>query len=368
MKCVSGKLFTEKKFLYGRLWIEQGLIKKLEPCEADELTEKEKNTKVLPGLVDLHSHGANGIDVCNATEVELCKLAKFEKANGVTSYFPATMTLGKESLLKACGKIAKASEETGVVKGIYLEGPFVSKEKCGSQNPAFAIKPDMKLLEELNLEAKGLISFVTLAAELEGAKEFIKEAGGKYRLTLGHSKADYELAKEAFELGIDQVTHLYNAMDTPNHRAPGIPFAALEKESVMVELIGDGLHVHPAYVRAAFKSFGEDRIILISDSTSAAGAENKDCWLGDKKILKADGLARLEDGIIAGSASTLFDCLKTCIAMGIEEKAAITAATLTPARAAGIDSFTGSLEIGKRADLLIVSDDYEILEVLENGN
>ncbi len=367
MRTIKGFVFTKDRcFKPGSVTIDSGVIVSVSCCAETGLSEDERNTLILPGLIDIHMHGAAGTDVCNASCTELLKLAEYEVNHGVTSFFPTTMTLPAEKLETICKTIAGALEICPAIKGINLEGPFVSEKKCGAQNRENAVLPDSLLLNRLNAAGKGRIRFVTVAPELKGAMDFIAGNAGKYVVSVGHSDADYDTASKSFELGARQVTHLYNAMTPFLHRNPGIPGAAFDNENVMAELIADGEHVHPSVVRNTFKAIGADRIILISDSTEGTGEPAGEYILGGQKIIHTGSVAKLPDGTIAGSVSTLYDCLVSAVKMGIPAEDAIVAATISPARAAGLDSEYGTLEPGKKADILVTDKSFEIREVLLN--
>ena len=364
MRTIKGFVFSKDRcFEPGSVTFDSGVIVSVETFPKQELSAEEQDTLILPGLVDIHMHGAVGIDVCSASENELRKLAEYEKSRGITSFFPTTMTLPSKRLESICKTIADASRKCEAIKGINLEGPFVSHGRCGAQNAEYAVNPDTGLMLGLNDAGQGKIRFVTFAPELPGAERFVTENAGKFVLSAGHSDADYETASKAFALGVKHVTHLYNAMTPFAHRNPGIPGAAFDNENVEVELISDGEHVHPSVVRNTFKSFGADRIILISDSTAATGEACGEYYLGGRKIINNGSVAKLLDGTIAGSVSTLYDCLVSAVKMGIPGEDAIVAATFNPARAAGIDSVCGSLEPGKNADILVTDKRYVIREV-----
>lgn len=367
MRTIKGYVFTKDRcFEPGAVTFDSGIIVSVEKCTENGLSKEERNTLVLPGLIDIHMHGASGIEVCSADCGELEKLAKFEVQHGVTSFFPTTMTLPADKLESICKTIAEASEKCSSIKGINLEGPFISETKCGAQNRENAVNPDSELLNRLNTAGKGKIRFVTVAPELKGASGFIAENAGKYVVSVGHSAADYDTAAHAFALGARQVTHLYNAMTPYLHRNPGIPGAAFDNEKVMAELIADGEHVHPSVVRNTFKTIGADRIILVSDSTEGTGEPEGEYILGGQKIIHTGSVAKLPNGTIAGSVSTLYDCLVSAVKMGIPAEDAIVAATIGPARAAGIDSEYGTLEPGKKADILVTDKSFGIREVLLN--
>ena len=205
---------------------------------------------------------------------------------------------------------------------------------------------------------------VTLAPNMEGAEEFIKEMHEEVCISLGHTAADYDCASGAMKLGAHHVTHLYNAMQPFGHRAPGLIGAAMDDPECMVELICDGYHIHPSAIRAAFRLFGPERVILISDSMRATGMENGTYELGGQEVTVKDRKAVLKDGTLAGSATNLYGCMCKAIEFGIPLEQAIMAATANPARSIGIFDRVGSIRIGKQADLLLVSENLELKRVI----
>jgi N-acetylglucosamine-6-phosphate deacetylase len=264
------------------------------------------------------------------------------------------MTLKEPELTKAMQVIRdfRRPEDGAKAAGVNLEGPFVSYEKRGAQNPDNIALPDIGMLERLNEASGGLVRLITLAPELEGAMDFIRQAARICTVSLGHSAADYETAVKAYGAGASHTTHLFNAMPSIHHRKPGVIGAASECENVVAELICDGLHVHPSSVRMAFKLF-PGRICLISDSLRCCGMPDGEYELGGQQVFLSGGVARLADGTIAGAASDLYRDMLNAIAFGIPREEAITAATIRPAREIGRADEIGSIEAGKLADFVV---------------
>ncbi len=432
MKSVTnlrGMIFTKDcVFEPGELVIEDGIIKEVRTCEYEALVQKEQERYLIPGLVDVHLHGAVGYDFCDGTKEALQAIAAYENEHGITTICPATMSLPVtelEQILTAATEWKKeqAWENSAVcengdraeerilaqnLRGIHLEGPFIAKEKKGAQKEEYIIPFDKDVLLGLQDKSDGLIKLVTIAPEIEWAMEGVKDLKEAFRFSIGHTMADYETACKAFEAGADHVTHLYNAMRTGTHREPSVPEAAADYGNVYVELICDGVHVHPSVVRNAFRIYGDDRIVLISDSMRATGMETnvasdnmaksnetdavsndmaksnendavsndmaksneteKDIFtLGGQRVTVNGKLATLEDGTIAGSVSNLYDCMKKAIDMGIPKESAIKAATINPARSIGVDGEVGSIEAYKRADILIVDEELRLETVIIGG-
>lgn len=330
----------------------------------DEIIDAE-GLRVIPGLVDVHTHGSFGHDFCDADREGLKVIAEYLYKNGITAFCPTSMTLGFDRL-KSIFATAKNGFGEGCadIIGINMEGPFIAESKKGAQEAQYIKAPDYDFFKELNEGCGGIIRLVTVAPEADGAAEFIAAVKDTVNVSLGHTEADYETAAAAFAAGADHVTHLYNAMPPFTHRAPGVIGAAYDAKDCMAELICDGIHIHPSAVRAAFKLFGAERIVLISDSTMATGMENGEYTLGGQKIFVQDGRATLSDGTIAGSATNLYECMKKAISFGISPEAAIRAASANPAQSIGMYDSVGSISAGKRAHMLLVDDNYELVRVL----
>lgn len=323
----------------------------------------------IPGLIDIHFHGCAGHDFGEASEQAISAMARYQAENGVCAICPATMT-APEQQLAAMMRAAAAyrTERCGAaLEGIYLEGPFLAETRRGAQNGAYLQNPDADLFRRLQEEAQGLIRLCALAPELPGGLDMIEQLVGEVRLSLAHTEADYDTACEAFRRGAREVTHLFNAMPPMTHREPGLIGAALDNDEVGIELIADGVHVHPAAVRAAFRLF-ESRIILISDSMSAAGLGDGDYTLGGQDVTVRDGRATLRGGSsLAESTANLFECLQRVVKMGIPLGEAVRSASTNPARAIGIEHDYGTLEPGKLANILLLDDDLNLNTVILRG-
>ena len=362
----GGKVFQEDgSFLEQALYInDHRLVDKAEYQDDEKVIDAE-GLLVLPGLVDIHSHGAAGEDFSDGNPEGLKKILQYEKRCGITSYCPTSMTFPKERLRQIFASIKGAqTEEEAKVVGINMEGPFLDPAKKGAHVEKWIAAPDVAFVRELNQDADGLVRLVTLAPNMDGAEEFIKEMHEEVCISLGHTAADYDCASRAMKLGAHHVTHLYNAMQPFGHRAPGLIGAAMDDPECMVELICDGYHIHPSAIRAAFRLFGPERVILISDSMRATGMENGTYELGGQEVTVKDRKAVLKDGTLAGSATNLYGCMCKAIEFGIPLEQAIMAATANPARSIGIFDRVGSIRIGKQADLLLVSENLELKRVI----
>lgn len=362
----GGKVFQEDgSFLEQALYInDHRLVDKAEYQDDEKVIDAE-GLLVLPGLVDIHSHGAAGEDFSDGNPEGLKKILRYERSCGITSYCPTSMTFPKERLRQIFASIKGAQTEEGAkVVGINMEGPFLDPAKKGAHVEKWIAAPDVAFVRELNQDVDGLVRLVTLAPNMDGAEEFIKEMHEEVCISLGHTAADYDCASRAMKLGAHHVTHLYNAMQPFGHRAPGLIGAAMDDPECMVELICDGYHIHPSAIRAAFRLFGPERVILISDSMRATGMENGTYELGGQEVTVKDRKAVLKDGTLAGSATNLYGCMCKAVEFGIPLEQAIMAATANPARSIGIFDRVGSIRIGKQADLLLASENLELKRVI----
>lgn len=360
---------------------------------------------ILPGLVDIHTHGALGLDFSTASEEELTTLLEFYATHGTTTVLATTMTDSVDNISAACRRISAysaASDYSGNISvfstasdysedisafctahiaGINLEGPFLSEAKRGAHDilQLRDATEDEFALYEAASQAPGfdsdLIRLITIAPEREGALDFISRHAEI--CSLGHTACSYDTALEAFRLGVSHVTHLFNAMPEPGHRAPGLVGAAFDAGSsfnscdaphrgICCELICDGLHVHPSAIRTSFKCL-PGQIALISDSIRPTGLEDGSYIAGGLHVQKTGEELRLEDGTLAGSGITLLEGLRRCISFGIDEKAAIHAATDIPAVSVGIDNICGKLLPGRCADLLVTDSNYALQAVFLRG-
>ena len=371
----NGKIFTEKgEFREGAVVIEDGKIKEvlLENQLLDISTEEVIDASgmyVIPGFVDIHLHGCVGYDFCDGTKEAFDAITAYELNNGITSISPATMTLAREELTRIFTEVGKYKNVTGsTIRGITMEGPFVSYAKKGAQNGAYIHKPDVAFYEEMQSLCGNLIKQVAVAPEEDEDGTFIKKVSQETVISVAHTIADFDTAKKAFENGASHVTHMFNAMPPFVHRDPSVVGAAFDAKHVFVELICDGVHIHPSMVRAMFALFGSERICMISDSMMATGMEDGAYSLGGQAVNVVGKKATLADGTIAGSASNLYDCLKTVVLeMDVPLESAVIATTLTPAKSLGFDKECGSIEVGKVADIVLLDNALSIRNVIKSG-
>ncbi|MDR2766863.1 MAG: N-acetylglucosamine-6-phosphate deacetylase [Treponema sp.] len=338
----------------------------------------------LPGFIDIHTHGVFGEAYFEASPKKITEMCRYIAGAGVTAVCPTTVTGGEAALERGAASLAASAAFRGSgsadnfrgaeIIGIYQEGPFLSPQKPGAADLASFRKPDIAFFKKLCGIAgeKGLaIRFVVIAPELEGALDFIREiskgASPSTVCTMAHTTADYETGLAAIECGALQITHLFNAMPPLLHREPGIIGAAFDAKSVKAELIADGVHVHPAMVRAAFELFGDDRIILISDSIFS-GLPDGVYSAAKLKVTVRNGVARNRRGALAGSCTTLGGCVMNAVKnIGVPLYSAVKCASVNPAKQAGVFHERGSITPGKFADLVLLNEDLSIRDVMVRG-
>lgn len=368
------KIFSEEGiFRNGNVEITGEKISRI--VWGDDCENKEENIVdvgemyVIPGLIDIHFHGCMGVDFCDGSVHAMDVIAEYELQNGITGIVPATMTLSRKELAKIFETAGMYKQTKGSkIHGITMEGPFVSKSKKGAQNSEFIHKPDIEFYREMQRLSGGMIKQVAVAPEEDENYTFIEEVSKECVISIAHTAANYDTAKQAFKKGANHVTHMFNAMLPLHHREPGVIGAAAEQKNVYVELICDGIHIHPAMVRMAFSLFGAERICMISDSMMATGMKDGDYSLGGQKVKVSGKEATLVDGTIAGSASNLLDCLKVAVLkMDVPLQDAIKACTITPARSLRIDSEYGSIQEGKYGDFVVLDESLELKMVIKGG-
>lgn len=366
----NANIFVNGQFQHGSFRTENGRFTEILTTIPTEDGIDLKNQTVIPGLVDLHNHGNSGADFSDGDYDGLVRMARYLAVNGITSFAPASMTL-PYSVLEASYKTAVQLKEEhphgcSRLMGIQMEGPFFSEKKKGAQNAAYLKKPDFEMFQHLYNVSEGLIRIVDVAAELPGVGEFTEKAAKLCSVSIAHTDCTYEEATAVFDAGANHLTHLYNAMPGIHHRKPGVIGAASERDNVIAELICDGQHVHESAVRMAFRLF-PGRICLISDALRCCGMPDGQYTLGGQDVFLSNGVAKLSDGTIAGSATNLFACMKNAVSFGIPKEQAILSATLIPAVALKREAEVGSIAVGKMADFIICDKDLNIIRTYMSG-
>lgn len=356
MRITNGTvLFPDGTLRAADLELEHGLITSISAPGGGAGDFNAQGAYVTPGLVDIHIHGAVGNDTCDGSLAALDAMCGYLGAQGVTSFLATTMALGEDTLTRVLSAIqSKVALENGgaVLRGVNMEGPFFNPGKKGAQNGAYIQNPNFEMFHRL-WEASGhSIRLVDVAPELPGAVEFIKRASRLCTVSVAHTSADYDQAAAAFQAGATHVTHLFNAMPPFSHRAPGVIGAAAEFAG-HVELISDGVHIHPSAIRSAFRWFGKERICLISDAMRACGMPEGEYDLGGQAVFLKDGKATLEDGTLAGSSTSLAECMRRAVSFGVPLGDAFMAATSNPACAVGLGAYLGAFKPGYRADVVV---------------
>ena len=369
----NARVFTSDfKFHTGAFEVKDGLFGEVLPENTPDDAIDLNGATVIPGMVEVHSHGNSGADFSDGDYEGLKKIAAYFAQCGVTSFAPASMTLPYDVLQKAFANakrlVAEDLEGLSVLRGIQMEGPYFSYKKRGAQNADYLKNPDIDGFMQLYEDCGGLIRIADVAPELPGAVEFVEKVKDYCTVSIAHTDCNYDQAKAAIDAGVTHLTHLYNAMPPINHRNPGVIPAAVESRKVRAEIICDGQHIHPSAVRLAFTMFGAENMILVSDSGRCAGLpEGSKFEIGGQDAWLRDGIAKLADGTIACSAANMWQCLQNVISWNIPEEDAVRAATYNPACAIAADHIVGSIESGKRADFIICDQTYTTKRVFLAG-
>ncbi|MEV4322621.1 N-acetylglucosamine-6-phosphate deacetylase [Microbispora rosea] len=328
---------------------------------------------VVPGFVDIHSHGGAGGSFPDGDPESAAAVAAFHRGRGSTTLVASLVTAAPDTLARAAATLADLCEE-GLLAGIHFEGPYIARSRCGAHEPTLLRDPDVTEFRALVKAGRGHVRMLTIAPELPNALDVIREAAAEGVVAaLGHSDATYEQTIEGIDAGASVATHLYNALPPLGHRVPGPIAALLQDERVTVELINDGVHVHPAMLRLAMHAAGAGRTALITDAMAAAGMGDGRYPLGPMTVDVVDGVARLASdapggGSIAGSTLTMDVAFRRTVReVGRSLVDAALMASLTPARVLGLDGEIGSITVGKYADLVVLDDDLSVGGVMKRG-
>ncbi len=372
---VNGKVYLDGVFQEKTIGIESGYIHVLPLGQRPEDGAKVYDAagkKVVPGFIDVHSHGAVGVDVNAATAEELEKIGHFMATQGTTSWLCSVLTDTKEQTLWCIDEFKKHKEMEGNganLLGIHLEGPFLAKEFKGAMPEHLLRDADVELLKEYQDAAEGNIRYLTVSPEIDGivdAIPLIKELG--IVVAIGHSGADYDTSMKAIENGAASCTHIFNAMKLLHQHFPAIMGAALESD-IYCEAICDGRHLHPGVVRLLIKTKGIDRVVAITDSIMAAGLPDGNYNLGVNDVVVVDGDAKLaSNGVRAGSTLTTGQALKNIMAFtGRPLEEVLKLLTENPAKLIGVFDKKGSIAEGKDADLVVLDEENNVTDTFVMG-
>ncbi|NJP96459.1 N-acetylglucosamine-6-phosphate deacetylase [Nonomuraea sp. FMUSA5-5] len=365
----DAKIVTPEGVHEGWLTIEDGRITHVGHGSAPGPGLSVGGRHVVPGFVDVHNHGGAGGSFPTGDPDRARDAVALHRRHGTTTMMASLVTDTVEGLAAAASALAGLCDE-GLLAGIHFEGPYIARSRCGAHDPTRLREPSPQEFAGLVKAGRGHVRMLTIAPELPGALDTIRFAVDEGVLAaIGHSDAGYEQTIEGIEAGATVATHLYNAMPPLGHRAPGPVAALLDDERVTVELVNDGVHVHPAMLRLAYEVAGPGRTALITDAMSATGLGDGDYVLGSMAVRVHDGVARLvEGGSIAGSTLTMDVAFRRAVQeLGMSLPDAVQVASLTPARLLGLAGRIGSIAVGKAADLVVLSDSLEVDGVLKDG-
>jgi N-acetylglucosamine-6-phosphate deacetylase len=324
---------------------------------------------IVPGFIDIHVHGGGGGSFSAGTADQALTAIETHRAHGTTTMLASTVTGHLDDLARQAATLSELVEQ-GDLAGIHFEGPFISPHRCGAHDPALLRDPDPADVRKLLDAARGAARMLTLAPELRGGLDSVRLlAEHGVIAAVGHTDSTYDATLQAVDAGATVATHLFNAMPTLLHRDPGPVAALLEDERVTVELVNDGVHLHPAVLELAFRSAGPGRVALITDAMDAAGFKDGRYLLGPMEVQVTDGVARLaEGGSIAGSTLTLDTAFKRAVTIDrLPVEDVVEAISATPARLLGAHDRIGSLEPGKDADLVVLDASYDVVGVMRKG-
>ncbi len=377
----NGTVYTPWESFYGGVVVQKGKIKQLFEGEPPPELVKDgyllfdcHDNRIVPGFVDIHVHGAKGLDFTLASEEELISAMLYHgTTGGTTAMAPTLVSAPLVHLNQAAERINRVSKSlnpgTPQVLGIHLEGPFLNPWYKGAHIEEYLKEPEPELINDLIASIGDNLKIVTLSPELPHAMEAISRLRRqKVIAALGHSGATVEEVQEAVACGLSHAVHTYSAMRRFHHRSPGALGAVLTNDALSAEIIADGVHTHPAAVDLFFRAKPGDKTVLATDALAVCGLPDSECYLGNKKIISREGKAFLENGNLAGSLLTMNRALAGAIEMSaLSMEAVLPAATINPARVIGVDKCKGSLEQGKDADIVLLDDHYDTLLTICRG-
>lgn len=352
--------FIGDEFVHTNIEIQNGTITSLSASDSPDAIDCE-NKYVIPGLVDIHTHGCIGHDFSSCSAAQIAEMQKYYLSNGITSILATTVSLSDEDILKAVTNIKAAAKEKTVgakIQGINLEGPYLSPKKCGAHDINLLKEPDTDFINSLG----DFIKIVNAAPEYNNTLDLIQRFGGK--VSIAHTDCDYDTAINAINAGADHITHIFNAMNGIHHRKPGVIGAFFDSDAT-AEIICDSIHIASPVLRMMFGAKPQN-LAIISDSMSATGLSDGEYLLGSLKVHVNNSVATLDDGTLAGSTMNVYNMMKNLISIGIPKEIAVKSATAIPAESVGLQGI-GKIEIGYSADLVIAEQDFTINRVILNS-
>ncbi|GAA0743321.1 N-acetylglucosamine-6-phosphate deacetylase [Clostridium oceanicum] len=371
------KVYLEDRVLENSIVIlEDGLIKSILNSKDEKNLDLDKilnmeNYNLMPGLIDTHIHGGASFDTMDGDFESINEISKYLSTRGVTSFVPTTVTddvsnikIAVENVKKSIGKVEGAE-----ILGSYVEGPYLTKEHKGAHPEKLLKHIDIEEIKEILKVGEGTVKTITIAPEKENSIESIKYITEKnVNVSMGHTSSNYNRAIEAIDAGAKIAVHIYNGMRGLKHREPNFIGAALTRDDVYCELIADMIHVHPAAIDIVLRCKGKDKVVLISDAMRAGGLKDGEYMLGTLKVIVKDGVARTESGSLAGSTTNLMYSIKNMLEnLPLKDIEAINMASLNPAKLLKLDKEIGSIKEGKKANLVVVDDDFKVIKTLVNG-
>lgn len=367
----SKNIWIDEQFKEAKLVVEDGKIQEILPYDDSVVDIDYGDLKILPGLVDIHCHGYNGMNANYATYDGLLHWTKKLCEEGVTSYLVTTSTADKPSLLKSMEIISDVMERNvdgAHILGIHMEGPLISFECRGAQSAYNIQKPDVEDFKAFERASNDHIRLVCIASEMDKNHELIKYCHNKnIKVTLGHTNASYEECIKAYEDGADSFTHTFNGMNSLHHRNPGVPGAAMSIDDMYAECICDGVHVHKAIVKSLARCKGKDKLILVTDAVQIKGLKPGVYEFPDRRVtIGEDGCGRLADGRLAGSSNSMIKMLANAIDFGIDEVTAINACTKNPCELLN-ENNKGIIKEGYDADMIVIDNNYNIKQTYVSG-
>lgn len=378
----NGTIYQPQQIIAnGQIWIENGRIKAISAEPFQDIPEETlvidvEGQIIAPGFIDLHIYGGGGASVLDAKPESVETVLHTHAQHGTTGMLVSTVTAEIPLLLEALKAVDQAAQKSPAaiqgakVLGVHLESCFLAPERRGAHKLEWLQRPTIELFQQLQAASGNRIKLMTIAPELDGAPELIEYVWKEGVVaSYGHSAADYSLAIQWIRKGMHICTHLYNAMNGLGHRAPGGVGAFLTEAAAMVQIIPDGIHVHPAALEVAYQAKGPDKICLVTDALSPAGTDIQEFYFFDRLVKVNDKACFLPDGTLAGSRLTMNRAVQLFVeytSATLQE--ALHMASLNPARAIGLDHEKGSLEVGKYADVLVLDQDLNVELVLVEGN